>query len=395
MQRARLSERFFTRTRKISFPDIMKFFMDMNKTSLQTRLNDFFKKNIGGKPMSQQAFSEMRSHFNHYPFEATFRALVAEEYSGKYELPTFHGYNVLADDGSYLKLPNTAELRDIYGTRGPGERASAGISILYDVLHGWPLDPIITSCDMNEREICKQHLVYLREQMPQLYGKILLLLDRGYPSQDLLNELQNSGIKYLVRCAKNYCTEVQTAPMGDSLVILKNGILVRVYKFVLPSGEVETLLTNLFDEPAEIFPDLYAMRWGIETMYSLLKNTLLVENFSGRTQNTVLQDFWVTMVFMAMAAVFQNEADAVVVKVRKGKKNKHIYKANTSDLIVTLRNEYILATFFENKALAAAKTHEVILTMARSVIPIRPRRSAPRSKDKHKKPINLNHKSHL
>jgi hypothetical protein len=396
LNKARISARYFSRNRKMPFESIMRFLFDMSKSSLQTRLNDFFRQNGGGIPMSQQAFSAARSHFTHYPFEATFRALVAEEYSGKYELPTFRGYHVFADDGSYLQLPNTAKLREAYGTRGRGHQcACAGISILYDVMHGWPLDPIMSKADMNERELCIQHLTFLQEQLPHLYRKVILLLDRGYPSKDLLVEIQNAEIKYLIRCTNDFCTEVRDAPMGDSLTTLKNGLVVRVYKFMLSSGEIETLLTNLFDEPAEFFPELYAMRWHIEGMYDCLKNTLRLENFSGRNQNTVLQDFWVTMVFMVMTAIFQKEADTLVQEERKDKDNKHSYKANTSDLVVTLRDQYILAAFYEDAALASAKTQEIVQTLARSVIPIRPGRSAPRPNDMRKHFINLSRKSHL
>jgi hypothetical protein len=41
--------------------------------------------------------------------------------------------------------------------------------------------------------------------------------------------------------------------------------MVRVVKFELPGGEVETLITDLFELPEECFPKLYFMRWPIET----------------------------------------------------------------------------------------------------------------------------------
>ena len=67
---------------------------------------------------------------------------------------------MLAVDGTYLQLPKTEELRDEFGTRGEdGYCVSAGVSALYDVISGWPLDPILTHGDMNGRVECEKHNV--------------------------------------------------------------------------------------------------------------------------------------------------------------------------------------------------------------------------------------------
>jgi hypothetical protein len=41
--------------------------------------------------------------------------------------------------------------------------------------------------------------------------------------------------------------------------------MVRVVKFELPGGEVETLITDLFELWEECFPKLYFMHWPVET----------------------------------------------------------------------------------------------------------------------------------
>ena len=59
---------------------------------------------------------------------------------------------------------------------------------------------------------------------------------------------------------------------------------------ILDTGEVEVLLTNLtenFD-----FKHLYFLRWGVEIEYDVLKNALEIENFSGRTETAIKQDFY-------------------------------------------------------------------------------------------------------
>lgn len=392
---ARLRAHAFTRIREMSFPDALSFMLDMRKTTLQTRLNLYFGHVKGGDPISQQAFSKLRMNFDHSPFETMLRETVKEEYSGQYELPLWYGYHVLAIDGSSLQLPRVDELREEYGVRGRGGMCPcAGISVLYDVLHGWAIDPAIAGAGMNEREECKKHIQFLCRALPKIAEMSIILIDRGYPSLDLLSYLQQSGLKFLARCNSQFLSEINNAPIGDSIVMLKNGVSVRVVKFELPSGEVETLVSNLFDLPESLFPELYSLRWGVETAYFKLKRELCVEKFSGKTANSIRQDFWASMVLLNSVSVVQKEADAAVQERQASKSVKHPTRARTSGLIITLRDRFIFAVLSGNPMFTAQEMKHIIETMAREVSPIRPGRSYPRNF----KPVfaaNHNLKSHL
>ncbi len=161
----------------------------MRKTTLQTRLNLYFSTTKGGEPISQQAFSKLRMNFDHSPFETMVREAVKKEYSGEYELPLWQGWHVFAVDGSYMQLPRTDELRLEFGVRGggktTGKQPSAGVSVLYDVLHGWPLDPIITHTDMNERFECEKHIHYLRIASFGTRHRRFLSSKQGYGRKDV------------------------------------------------------------------------------------------------------------------------------------------------------------------------------------------------------------------
>ena len=376
---ARFNQKFFTRTREMPFPDALSFILDMRKTTLQTRLNMYFKNVKGGDPISQQAFSKLRMKFDHSPFEKMVRELVKKEYSGQYELSLWHGYHVFAIDGSSLQLPREDTLRDEFGTRGRGGMCPcAGISVLYDVMHGWSIDPIITGANMNERQECRKHIDFLCREFPHIAENSIVLLDRGYPSLDLIEKLNKSGLKFLARCNSQFLSEINNAPIGDSTVTPKNGIPVRVIKLMLPSGEIETLVTNLFNLDESLFSELYALRWGIETAYFKLKRELCVEKFSGKTPNSIRQDFWASMVMLNAVSVFQKEADDVVRKRQKSKSVKHENRARTSGLIVTLRDRFIFAVLCGKLAFSDREMMRVIKTMAREVSPVRPGRSFPR-----------------
>jgi hypothetical protein len=392
---ARLKNGAFTRNRSMPFPDAVSFLLDMRTTTLQTRLNLFFANLKDGEPISQQAFSKLRMNFDHSPFETMVHETVKEEYSGSYELPLWHGYHLFGIDGSFLQLPRVDELRREYGTRGRGSTCPcAGISVLYDVLHGWAVDPIISKADRSERAECEKHIEFLIRELPHIAVKSILLMDRGYPSLGLLGKLCKSGLFFLARCNSQFLTEINNAPMGDSNVLLKNGVTVRVFKFELSTGEIETLVTNLFGLPASLLPELYALRWGSESAYFRLKQELCVEKFSGKTPNSIRQDFWASMVMMNTVAVFQREADIAVRERQKDKPVKHVNRARTSDLIITLRDRFIFAVLCGYPELTDWEMEDVLKTLARSVSPVRPGRSFPRDF----KPVyaaNHNLKSHL
>jgi hypothetical protein len=374
LEAARLEEKAFSRNRRMPFASALSFLLDMRKTTLQTRLNQYFGHTKGGNPISQQAFSKLRMNFDHSPFETMVREVVKKEYSGQYELPVWNGFHVFGVDGSYLQLPRVDALRQEFGVRGGGTQPSAGISVLYDVLHGWVLDPIITHTDMNERSECERHIRYLGEQLPNIAANSVITLDRGYASLDLFAKLQESGLKFVARCSSACVAEINTAPLGDSTVALKNGVCVRVIKFKLENGDVEMLATNLFELPEESFPELYSLRWGVETAYFRLKQELSIEKFSGKTPNSIRQDFWASMVLINSVAIFQQDANEAVRERQKDKPVKHVNRARTSDLIVTLRDRFIFAALCAIPMFSETEMDDVIRTMARAVSPVRSNR---------------------
>lgn len=329
--------------------------------------------------MSQQAFSKLRMNFDYSPFVKIHNRTVQEEYSGEYDLPQWNGYHVFGIDGTYLQLPRTREIYDHFGIHGrPPQCPNAGVSVLFDVMHGWAVDPIITKGTMDERIECMNHVDHLRKAMPHIAERSVIVLDRGYPSMDLIRGFNAQGMRFVMRAGARFIKSIVTAPIGDS-IIEYDGVTVRVIRFHLPNGDVETLVTNLFDIDETLFPELYAMRWGIETAYFKLKRELCVERFSGKTVNSIYQDFWASMALLNAVAVFQAEADAVVEKRHRGNKSKHTYRARTSDLIVTLRDRFIFAVYCGNPDFADTEIEVVIRTMARSVSAIRPNRSYPRN----------------
>jgi hypothetical protein len=74
---------------------------------------------------------------------------------------------------------------------------------------------------------------------------------------------------------------------------------------------------------------------------------------------------------MQAVAIFQQDADEAVQQRQQGKRVKHLNRARTSDLIITLRDRFIFAALCGHPSLCAAEMDDVIRTMARAVSPVR------------------------
>jgi hypothetical protein len=374
---------------------------DMMKTTIQSRLNIFFEKNNKGKAISQQAFSELRDKFDHTIFSSLHVKLTKEEYSGKYNTGTWKNYHLFAIDGAEVQLPRTAKLRLEFGTRGRGDICPcAGISIMYDVMNEWVVDANITRSSMNERTESIEHVEKLCSEFPYLVDKSIILQDAGYPSKEIFARYQALGVKFIFKYPSDRLTEINNAPMGDTIIELDNGQKLRIIKYEgrIEKGEKKkttiTLVTNLFDFSVYDMKILYKKRWGVETFYNKLKNKLRIEEFSGKTKNSIYQDFWASICLANITQTFEKGATQIVQEERKGKFNKYEYKVRETAIVIEMRNKFIFYSLFAPSRVKKKLIRDVIMDAVRSTTPIRPNREYERNfKPNYKAKHNL--KSHL
>ena len=90
----------------------------------------------------------------------------------------------------------------------------------------------------------------------------VFLFDCGYPSKEMIETILRAKAHFIIRAKRKFNADVDAAPMGSS-VIIAEGIRLRVVKFVLPSGQTETLITDLFDMEESPFQELYFLRWPV------------------------------------------------------------------------------------------------------------------------------------
>ncbi len=366
------------------------------KASTQNALERYFEKTDEDVFITQQSFSEARQKLNVSTFIELFVMTVKLAYEGFFE--TWHGYRVMAIDGTKLALPSDELLRKYYGTAGAGNTSvTAQGSTLYDPLNKVVVDALIEPISTDERTLASRHIDHLCNLGK--FVKELMIFDRGYPSFELIEKLRKNKINFLMRVRTKFNQEIDAQTKPDGFVYLKKkgheDIKVRVVKFQLPSGETEVLITDLWDKRMgiKVFKELYFMRWPVETKYDEVKNKLEIENFSGRTVLAIEQDFYATMYLANIAAAAYWEAQEQVDAERAEKKNKYQYHVNVNHEIGVLKDRLILALLEDDDEKRSKQVRKILWLLAKRVSPVRPNRSVARKSSSRDSKFHHNQKS--
>ena len=400
LELARQRAEDFTRNRKMPFTDLVLFMINLVRSSSKAALDRYFEFIRGSEiQMTQQSFSEARQKLRWEACRFLMDNMVEAYYRVHKEYVKWRGYRLLAVDGSKLQLPSDNKLRVLYGTAGRGDTAvTAQSSTLYDVLNDIIIDARLEPISTDERSLALQHIDFLRT-LPSYYRE-LVLFDRGYASFELIQAMlqDEKPITFVFRLKTKFNIGIDKLKPGDHFFTLRSGkdsCDLRVVKFKLDSGEVETLITNLWDTDLtmEDFKKLYFMRWSIETKYNEVKNKLEIENFSGRTQLCILQDYYITALLSNMVAVAVAEAQDVADVERQGKDNKYNYNINVNLAVGSFKDRYIMALLEPNRRKRAKLTDQILKLIVSNVVPERPERKVERNKTPRKAKFHFNQKS--
>jgi hypothetical protein len=378
------------------FKKLVYFLLSMIKESSQNALERYFGKLGEAVRMSQQAFSEARKKLKWEAFRELFEATVEAMYQGT--IKRWRGYRLLAIEGSKINLPNDPQVREYFGTSGAGNSSPcAQGSILYDIENDLVVDARIEPMARDERTLAEEHIKKLTKM--ETFGKELILFDRGYPSIGLIGVLFEAGIDFVMRVREKFDLGIDALGLGDHRVTLEKGgrgpVEVRVVKFRLGGGEVETLMSSLMDTKRYkrgSFKALYFKRWPIETKYDEVKGKLEAENFSGILADNIRQDFYAAMTLVNIAAGIYEEAQEGVEEEQRGKGNKWKYQVNVNHEVGVLKDRLIVMLLEKDGERRGAMFEEIIELLRSRLIPIRPNRSIPRRQPRKVK-FHHNHKS--
>lgn len=347
LEKSRFKSSDFTRERKLPFERLVLYMLNLPKESTSVALLKFFNL-LGEESPTQQAFSKARNKINHLPFLETFTITALQTPIER----RFHGYLINAIDGSAIALPQTPELIKYFGATGQGSKSpTARASIRLDILNDIIRDAKITPYTVSE-------IVHANEFLSNQNGndKQMNIYDRGYFTWNFAIAHIEKGVNFLFRLKTKFNKKIDDLPLGDHLLqldIKEKTIKIRIIKFILPSGELETLVTNIFDNDLteNDFKELYFLRWAVETKYDIIKNKLCLENFTGLSPNCILQDFFAHMTVANLVAIAKMEADENIKEARKGKNNKHGYVANVNYIIGSIKELLIIYFLYQNESL--------------------------------------------
>jgi len=306
---------------------------------------------------SAAAFSAARYKIKPAFFQAL-NALVVEHIQ-TLKPKTWNGYQLVAVDGSTVSLPPSASIKKSFGifaeTAKGTKTCMAQALICFDVLSNYVLASMVDKMETGEKSI-------LRILLPEIkVTNAIFILDRGFGNFSICKMLESQQHHYCIRLSTQisaFAKKVMMSAESDFVTLWqpsemerssckKHGqdikaIQVRVSKIPLDTGEIELLVSNIFeadtiDEPA--MKQLYFMRWGIEEGIKKLKPKMKLEHFGCRKMEGVYQEFYAHIFMLNIVAMLGNEAQQDIdVKV---KDRKHAYKYNWQNAYLHVREKIV------------------------------------------------------
>lgn len=344
------------------------------------------------KPVTGAAFSLARYKIDLSFFKDLNKILV--NFHHEMPLKLWKGYQLIAGDGSTVSLPPSRQIKEYFGIHSSNDdginNCLAQVFMFYDVCTDLVIDGRISKMEDAEKTLLKYCLVDLP------VTKAIFLLDRGFGHFHLCKLFLNQKRDFCIRIS-NSCSlfgrEVMENMSDDFLTYWKptdkekktgskhelnfEPIKVRVSKIRLKSGEIEVLVSSLYDIDTYTLVDmkeLYRLRWSIEEGYKKLKPKMKLEYFGSRKPDGIFQEFEAHLFMMNLIAIIGNIAQDEVEK--KCIKRRLKYKYNWQNAYRFIRNKMMcLLNLLDVKHLIDSLL-EIITT---SIVAIRPERSFPRS----------------
>ena len=337
LTRHRRSKTDFTRKRCLHFTVVLLFLVNMIKRSLQDELDEFFKA-LSGDPVAQRrvsksAMTQARVKLRHTAFIELNDEQVTYFYN-HFEPKRWHGFRLIAIDGSMTDLPKTAAICQHFGVWRPkagGRCPKARVSQLFDVLNTVTLDALIAPKDKGERTL-------FAEQCHKLGPGDLLLLDRGYPAFGLFAKVKSTGADFCARMplgrwkivdafigtqSREQIVELSASydakKTCQSLGLSAEPIPIRLVRYDLADGQIGVLATSLLDDgrlSGQQIVELYAHRWPVEEDFRQMKSRLEVENWTGKSVEAIYQDFHATVFTKNLTAIIAQPAQSTVEKAK-------------------------------------------------------------------------------
>ncbi len=395
--RHKQKQKDFTRTRSLPFHELIFLLLNMNNNSYQSELDRYYKVlrhlEIAERIIYKGNLSKARAKLKYDAF-IELNDHMLQHYYSNFSFETWRGLNLLAIDGTMLRVPDQKQIRDHFGVwnsdKGKKPCPKARASQMFDVLNKVTIDAIISPKSEGERELAALHFIKLQPED-------LLILDRGYPAYWLFKLAMTMNSQFCARISyKKWSVVKKFYKSGKKEQIVKikathlskqkcfekgldtKPIVVRLVRVKLDSGESEILITSLTDMdkyPHRVFAHLYHLRWPVEEDYKTLKYRLQVENFSGKTVHSVYQDFHAKLFSKNFTAMIAATTKKEIIK--KSEFLRHLHQINYAQALSNMKDTIVLLfnRSKKNMKILVEKIRKIFIQTTESV---RPNRKFPR-----------------
>jgi hypothetical protein len=388
--------------------------------TLSIELRDFGKLMQMKDNISKPGYLKQRMKFNPEALKELNHFHVKNTYENE-ALKKCRGYLLFAADGSKVAVPTSQETFDEYGGHvckgGDNYAAVAGIACLYDVMNN-----IIISCDVTRGNHDEMKFAYDQlKESESIVGtvKTILILDRGYPSLPYFLEMIDNDQKFVVRLSSaDYPKEQESMTSDDQITEIKitysrlyrykgsdcerrlreaGSISMRLVKIHFENGNTECLATNLAEKEfdKDSIGEIYSQRWGIETVYDMLKNNLELGNFTGTKPILIEQDIHACVYLCNVAQDMVATAQEKYERSGIGKAYKHSMSVNKAYCVGIMKDELLKAVLESDPDRKKELFINMITEIQENLVPVRPgRHYARKTHNKNSKYSNIHKRSY-
>jgi len=391
----------FTRDWKFSFQKLVKIMLLIDGGSLQNELMKYFS--FADDTPTKSAFCQQRAKV--LPEAIRFLFSTFTERLEALDTPKlFHGYRILAADGSDINIPYNPLDAETFHKNGDNRGYNQlHLNAFYDALNGIYADCVLESDrKSHERAAFITMVDRYRSSIPTIF-----LADRGYESYQVFAHLIRSGQRFLIRLKEpssngilstydfpdrefddlnleTILTHRQTKEVlanRDIYTVIPDDskcdffnldnpffpLSLRILCIEVSDGVFEYFATNLDrDEfPPDVIKELYHLRWSEENSFRELKYTIDLVHFHGRKRESVEQETWARLILYNYCEAITRH---IAVSEQGSSKRKHVQKINFATAACIC------------KAFLKRSDGEInpCRLIGRFLIPVRPDRSAPR-----------------
>ena len=316
-------------------PELLVTFMlyaaaDGNRRGVRHLLPDFWEHAADhglplptGEPVSASAICQARQRLSADVFRDLLYDLSCAPADGqaRFQGRRWRGRRVYAVDGAKINVRKAPDLEAAFGVPSGAHCPMLLMSTLVDVCLRMPVDVEVSGYRGSERE----HLLRMLDSVDR--GNSLVILDRGYPSHEILQACTQAGIDFLVRVPASHTFAVvdsfRQSGASDTIMTLdvpRNAapewrpLQVRLTRIEGPDGPA-FYISSLDQEEISTadIAELYHMRWEVEEYFKLFTSEYVgQQQFRSTSAQGVIQEIAALTLFLAISTLLADAADSTL-----------------------------------------------------------------------------------